>query len=754
MLELLRAASHQVDWFWRATDGNDNGCHNAVIFLFNTGEEEGLLGSHAFVTQVRARKVFYLSSTASSSTSTQPFPVPRCSCGCGLAMAQHPWRHVIKAAIDLEAMGVGGRSAIFQAGPSSWLIKKFQEVAPHPTALLPAQDIFISGVIKSATDFQVYQDVAGLSGLDFAYMDHGGVYHTKNDRVENLAPGSLQHLGNNMHALVAVVVASSDLGNQTRTTGTAQSSNEAIYFDLLGQHIVTFPTARAVTFYSLLRTSALALLLTLVPWLQSIVTIACTGLLSLAAASLVAVLLPLLIPASPAPYIAHPWLVLPLFVAPALAGALLGHSAAHKINLHLHGRARTPRGPSEDVYTQVKAAVNAERTEYLSGLWLWLAVLMAGTFAKVGTTYLAVPWLVCPTLSFVLIEGRRRQPLLWLTTMVGVALPIVLSSEVIIRLPAVLIGTLVRSDSVPGKSPLWLGNVTIAVLLATYTCLTLIFLLPYAHRLGASVTLVAFCGLALAFGLLVTWTGIVPPYTPELGRTVNVVQVHTARVGPGMTAAGSWQLSLASGTPGLLTREASLLNDSAFACGRDGNADFVTYAVEYGCTKALAVPSNSAHLASLEPELVYMGHQSGEGKNEDGALWTSLVGIRTAASHRWQLAMDASRISSFSLRWDDVNDPAAVLAEGPATGGANDWHIIQFVNGEIEAGGSFARLLIGLEWKGRPRAAGRPLLKLRADYNHVTEEVADVLQKLPAWCCEFGKSTSPYNLAFVVELDI
>eukprot|EP00850_Spirogloea_muscicola_P014007 SM000098S25087 [mRNA] locus=s98:154701:158828:- [translate_table: standard] len=700
-------------------------------------------------------------------------------------MAQHPWRHVIKAAIDLEAMGVGGRSAIFQAGPSSWLLKKFQEVAPHPTALLPAQDIFTSGVIKSATDFQVYRDVAGLSGLDFVKLP-------PNDRVENLAPGSLQHLGNNMHELIAVVVASSDLGNQTRTAGTAQASNEAIYFDLLGMHIVTIPTATAATIYSLLRTSALALLLTLVPWLQSIVTIACTGLLSLASASLVAVLLPLLISESPAPYIAHPWLVLPLFVAPALAGALLGHRAAHKINLRLHGRARTPRGPSEDVYTQEKAAVDAERTEYLSGLWLWLAVLMAGTFAKMGSTYLAVPWLVCPTLLFVLIEGRRRQPLLWLTAMVGVALPIVLSSEVIIRLPAVLIGTLVRSDSVPGKSPLWLGNVTIAVLLATYTCLTLIFLLPYAHRHGASVMVVAFCGLALAFGLLVTLTGIFPPYTPELGRTVNVgsmakspapvdlhnvsnwvlpaacmrtatllycspmqvVQVHTARVGSGMTAAGSWQLSLASGTPGLLTREASLLNDSAFVCGRDRNPDFVTYAVKYGCTKALAAPSNSAHLASLEPELVYMGHQSGEGKNQDGTLWTSLVGIRTAASHRWQLAVDASRISAFSLRRDDVNDPAALLAEGPATGGVNDWHIIQFVNGEAEAGGNFAQLLVGLEWKGRPRAAGRPLLKLRADYNHITEEVADVLQKLPAWCFEFGKSTSPYNLAFVVELDL
>lgn len=41
------------------------------------------------------------------------------------------------------------------------------------------QDLFLSGAIKSATDFQIYQEVAGLPGLDFAYIDATAVYHTK-----------------------------------------------------------------------------------------------------------------------------------------------------------------------------------------------------------------------------------------------------------------------------------------------------------------------------------------------------------------------------------------------------------------------------------------------------------------------------------------------------------------------------------------------------------------------------------------------
>lgn len=47
MLELARGISH-----WA------HGFKNAVIFLFNTGEEEGLNGAHSFVTQVGPFNVY------------------------------------------------------------------------------------------------------------------------------------------------------------------------------------------------------------------------------------------------------------------------------------------------------------------------------------------------------------------------------------------------------------------------------------------------------------------------------------------------------------------------------------------------------------------------------------------------------------------------------------------------------------------------------------------------------------------------
>ncbi|OMO81313.1 endoplasmic reticulum metallopeptidase 1 [Corchorus olitorius] len=65
------------------------------------------------------------------------------------------------------------------AGPDPLAVENFASAAKYPSGLIIAQDLFSSGIIKSATDFQVYKEVAGLSGLDFAYTDNGAVYHTK-----------------------------------------------------------------------------------------------------------------------------------------------------------------------------------------------------------------------------------------------------------------------------------------------------------------------------------------------------------------------------------------------------------------------------------------------------------------------------------------------------------------------------------------------------------------------------------------------
>lgn len=43
---------------------------------------------------------------------------------------------------------------------------------------------------------------------------------------------------------------------------------------------------------------------------------------------------------------------------------------------------------------------------------------------------------------------------------------------------------------------------------------------------------------------------------------------------------------------------------------------------------------------------------------------------------------------------------------------------------------------------------GNVLLKLRTDVNATTPEMDRVLQNLPSWCSQYGKSTAPYTLAY------
>ncbi|GJN23855.1 hypothetical protein PR202_gb11544 [Eleusine coracana subsp. coracana] len=142
MLELARGVAQWADGF-----------KSGVLFLFNTGEEEGLDGAHSFMTQ-------------------HAFLNPM------LNFTQHHWRNSVRFAIDLEAMGISGKSTLFQ-GTDDWALESFAAVAKYPSAQIALQDVFRSGAIKSATDFQIYHEVAGLPGLDFAYTDTTSVYHTK-----------------------------------------------------------------------------------------------------------------------------------------------------------------------------------------------------------------------------------------------------------------------------------------------------------------------------------------------------------------------------------------------------------------------------------------------------------------------------------------------------------------------------------------------------------------------------------------------
>ncbi|CAI0411825.1 unnamed protein product [Linum tenue] len=713
MLELARGISQ-----WA------HGFKNAVIFLFNTGEEEGLSGAHSFITQ-------------------------------------HPWNTTIRMAIDLEAMGIGGKSSIFQAGPHPWAIEKFASAAKYPSANIIAQDLFASGFIKSATDFQVYKEVAGLSGLDFAYTDNNAVYHTKNDKLELLKSGSLQHLGDNMLAFLIQAASSSDIQTNKANTEDGNTIHEsAVFFDILGTYMVVYKQR----FASMMQNSVL--MQSLLIWSTSLLMGGYPALVSLGLSCLSAVLMWSLsigfsllvafilpqIASSPVPYVANPWLVIGLFAAPALLGALTGQHIGYLIlraylsNVH----SKTKQQPSAVQAVRVK--LESERWLFKAGFIQWLVILAAGNYFSVGSSYLALFWLVLPAFSYGLLEAtltpaRLPRPLKLATLLMGLAIPVLISAGTFIRLAGTVIGMVVRFDRSPGSTPEWLASAIVSAYIAVVTCLTLLYMLSYVHLSGAKKSIILVTSLVFGISLVLVLSGVTPPFTENTARAVNVVHVVDTMARQGGKQDPISFVSLSSVTPGKLTKEAEEISEG-FVCGRDKVVDFVTFSVKYGC-----VTYDEAEHGWSNSDVPALHVDS---DNKVGEERFTQVSFAAKASTRWSLAVNMEEIEDFILKGNSEEE----LVPSGSKSSTDGWHILQFAGGK-DSPRDFKLTLIwakkskqSTENANKSAEEQQPLLKLRTDVQRVTPIAKRVLSKLPPWCSQFGKSTSPYNLAFLTSLPV
>lgn len=106
-----------------------------------------------------------------------------------------------------------------------------------------------------------------------------------------------------------------------------------------------------------------------------------------------------LVSPSPVPYVATPWLVVGLFAAPALLGALTGQHFGFLILQTYLSNIYSKKKQLSTVVKDYLIKLEAERWHYKAGFIQWLLILVIGNYYRIGSSYLALVWLVPPAFA-------------------------------------------------------------------------------------------------------------------------------------------------------------------------------------------------------------------------------------------------------------------------------------------------------------------------------------------------------------------
>jgi hypothetical protein len=196
----------------------------AVILLFNGAEEFNWLAAHGFITSSAPLEF----RTASDDT----------------YWLSNTWSHTVRAVVNLEAMGSGGRALLTRTTPGAgWMTRAYKRSVQLPRANVIADDIFRAKVFPGDTDLRVFRDFGGLQGIDIIFVEDGYSYHTPQDEVRRIRAADLARAGGQLLALTVELV--HDLEKSVEA-GVDLEMEEQVFFDVLGLFLVAYNASLGV----------------------------------------------------------------------------------------------------------------------------------------------------------------------------------------------------------------------------------------------------------------------------------------------------------------------------------------------------------------------------------------------------------------------------------------------------------------------------------------------------------------------------
>ncbi|KAJ5072142.1 endoplasmic reticulum metallopeptidase 1 [Anaeramoeba ignava] len=201
-----------------------------LIFLFDNGEELGLLGADLFA-------------------------------------AKHRWAKDVQFFINLEATGkIKGRPVLFRLNGNAYqkfhMMQVYSQHFAHPFTSSLIDDIQSFGLIRSDTDFTVLKNIA--LGFDFAFLDDTYIYHTWLDSLDNIQKGVLENFARDIISLIYGLEMMEDdpkmFLQKENINEQKDKKFQPIFFDFIGFFTVNIPFSYFVSIASFVLTIASLLL--------------------------------------------------------------------------------------------------------------------------------------------------------------------------------------------------------------------------------------------------------------------------------------------------------------------------------------------------------------------------------------------------------------------------------------------------------------------------------------------------------------
>jgi Peptidase family M28 len=156
-----------------------------------------------------------------------------CLCGAEAFVSQNPLAAGGGVVLNFESRGSTGPSIMFETSRNNAnVVGVYGSTVPYPVATSFAVEVY--RILPNDTDFTMFRLSGRFTGLNSAYIDGSGVYHSPEDKPSYMNRGSLQQQGANALALTRAF-GRADIGALAKPAG-----HDATYFPVLGT-LVRYP---------------------------------------------------------------------------------------------------------------------------------------------------------------------------------------------------------------------------------------------------------------------------------------------------------------------------------------------------------------------------------------------------------------------------------------------------------------------------------------------------------------------------------